>query len=122
MNARTSSVTRTGAAQAAGWRLNRRGRFVLRGLPVMVLAAVLTALAATALSITLSPAAVSSSQAGADLDKVVVMPGDSLWDIAGRVDPQADRFETMERIIELNGLEGRTLETGEGLFVPAFTD
>ena len=121
MNARTSSVTRTGAAQAAGWRLNRRGRFVLRGLPVMVLAAVLTALAATALSITLSPAAVSSSQAGADLDKVVVMPGDSLWDIAGRVDPQADRFETMERIIELNGLEGRTLEIGDDLFVPAFT-
>ncbi|XNZ00748.1 LysM peptidoglycan-binding domain-containing protein [Micrococcus luteus] len=122
MNARTSSVTRTGAAQAAGWRLNRRGRFVLRGLPVMVLAAVLTALAATALSITLSPAAVSSSQAGAALDRVVVMPGDSLWDIAGRVDPQADRFETMETISDLNGLEGRTLETGEDLFVPAFID
>lgn len=121
MNARTRSVTRTGAAAAAGWRLNRRGRFVLRGLPVMVLAAVLTALAATALSITLSPAAVSSSQAGADLEKVTVMPGDSLWDIAGRVDPAADRYSTMERIAELNGLEGRTLKTGDDLFVPAFS-
>lgn len=122
MNARTSSVTRTGATAAADWRLNRRGRFVLRGLPVMVLAAVLTALAATALSITLSPAAVSSNQAGADLDKVTVMPGDNLWDIAERVDPAADRFDTMERITELNGLEGRTLEVGSDLFVPAFTD
>ena len=122
MNARTSSVTRTGAPAAADWRLNRRGRFVLRGLPVMVLAAVLTALAATALSITLSPAAVSSNQAGAELEKVTVMPGDNLWDIAGRVDPAADRFATMERITELNGLEGRTLETGDDLFVPAMAD
>lgn len=122
MNLRTRSVSGAGAAPAAGWRLNRRGRFLLRGLPVMVLAAVVTAVAVAALSIGLSPAAVSSSRAGADLETITVFPGDSLWDIAGRVAPEADRYATMERIAELNGLQGRTLEAGADLFVPAFTD
>ena len=100
-------------------RLNRRGRFVLRGLPLMLAVAALTAFALSALNIGFSPAAVSAAGSGAELEKVVVSPGDTLWEVAAEADPDADRYTTMERIAQLNELEGAELQPGTELFVPA---
>ena len=100
-------------------RLNRRGRFVLRGLPLMLAVAALTAFALSALNIGFSPAAVSAAGSGAELEKVVVSPGDTLWEVAAEADPDADRYTTMERIAQLNELEGAQLQPGTELFVPA---
>jgi len=107
------------SAEGRGLRLTRRGRLLLRGLPLMVSAAVLTAAAAFFSGLLLAPAAVSSDRAGASLETVTVMPGDSLWSIATTAAPEADPYQAMSRIAELNSLEGRELEVGTVLFVPA---
>ena len=82
----------TARPRPATIRLTRRGRLVLRGIPVIA-----AAVAAT----------------------LAVMPGDSLWTIATTVAPEADVYEVIATIDELNGLEGRAPAPGEELFVPA---
>lgn len=121
MTTLTAALSRPVPARPApsGFRLNRRGRLVLRGLPLMLAAAVLTVVAAFLAGLLTSPAAVSSEGPGARLETVTVMPGDSLWSIAAEAAPEEDPFTTMTRIAELNSLEGRELELGESLFVPA---
>jgi LysM domain len=53
-----------------------------------------------------------------DETKVVrVLPGESLWELAGRVAPGADASAVVERIRELNGVEG-AVEPGQPLTVP----
>ena len=50
--------------------------------------------------------------------KVVrVLPGESLWELAGRVAPSSDASAVVERIQELNGIEG-ALQPGQPLTVP----
>jgi hypothetical protein len=50
--------------------------------------------------------------------KVVrVMPGESLWELAGRVAPGSDASAVVERIREMNGVEG-AVEPGQPLTVP----
>jgi hypothetical protein len=50
--------------------------------------------------------------------KVVrVMPGESLWELAGRVAPDSDPSAVVDRIRELNGVEGAVLP-GQPLTVP----
>ena len=63
--------------------------------------------------------AVSADTAGPATQSVTVMPGDSLWTIATTVAPEADVYEVIATIDELNGLEGRAPAPGEELFVPA---
>ena len=97
----------------------RRGRLVLRGIPVIAAAVAATLAAAFFLGVLLSPAAVSADTAGPATQSVTVMPGDSLWTIATTVAPEADVYEVIATIDELNGLEGRAPAPGEELFVPA---
>ena len=50
--------------------------------------------------------------------KVVrVLPGESLWELAGRVAPDSDPSAVVERIEELNGVEGG-VHAGQPLTVP----
>lgn len=50
--------------------------------------------------------------------KVVrVLPGESLWELAGRVAPSSDASAVVERIRELNGIEG-AVHPGQPLTVP----
>ena len=49
---------------------------------------------------------------------VRVKPGESLWELAGRVAPGADASAVVERIRELNGVEG-SVQPGQPLTVPA---
>lgn len=92
---------------------------MLRGIPVIAAAVATTLAAAFFLGVLLSPAAVSADTAGPATQSVTVMPGDSLWTIATTVAPEADVYEVIATIDELNGLEGRAPAPGEELFVPA---
>lgn len=52
---------------------------------------------------------------------VTVAPGQSLWAVAEKVNPQADPRVTVHAIADLNGIEpGSTLRSGSTLTVPVF--
>jgi hypothetical protein len=44
--------------------------------------------------------------------------GETLWDVARRVAPQADQGAVVHRIRELNGIAGSAIEPGQRLQVP----
>jgi len=48
---------------------------------------------------------------------VRVKPGESLWELAGRVAPDSDAAAVVERIRELNAVDG-AVEPGQALTVP----
>jgi LysM repeat protein len=49
----------------------------------------------------------------------VVLPGETLWGIAGEVAPGVDRRETVAQIMELNDLASAEVRAGQRLAVPA---
>lgn len=116
MSTAASVMTRT--AGSAGFHLNRRGRFLFVGVPVLVLA-VLAAAAAVFFGVNgMAPAAASDERPIGTVHSVTVGYGDTLWSIAGRSAPDASRNETILRIGELNSLDGADLQPGQVLFVP----
>lgn len=50
---------------------------------------------------------------------VVVRPGDTLWSIAGRTEPQADPRAVVEAITAANDVDPEALVPGQRLVVPA---
>ncbi|MBV9447304.1 MAG: LysM peptidoglycan-binding domain-containing protein [Streptosporangiaceae bacterium] len=44
--------------------------------------------------------------------------GETIWDVARRVAPQSDQRAVVERIQQLNGIVGSTIEPGQQLRVP----
>ena len=66
----------------------------------------------------MAPAAASEERPARAVQSVTVGYGDTLWDIAGRAEPDAARNETILRIGELNSLDGADLQPGQVLFVP----
>jgi nucleoid-associated protein YgaU len=97
----------------AGLRLTRRGRITLGVLSTLALLVVvlfsgrLTADAGT-----------SMSDQGRATGVVVVQAGESLWQIAQVVAPQADPRETVTLIRELNGLGDAAVMPGQSIVVP----
>lgn len=95
--------------------LTPRGRFVLAGL-IVALVAGLTMLswfqAAT------SPAMASHDQTSAAYQQIMVQPGDTLWGIAARVSQQSDLAVVLDSIVTYNDLKTSELEVGDTLYVP----
>ncbi|MCP3425252.1 LysM peptidoglycan-binding domain-containing protein [Rothia sp. AR01] len=118
--ARTGAMVPGSPDGAPRLTLTRRGRFVFIGLPVLltataVLAALLVFLASGTANATSEPTAQVTEQ-------IVVSDGDTLWAIAGEVDPGADPRETVALIGELNELPGGSLEPGQRLVVPVISE
>jgi Tfp pilus assembly protein FimV len=90
-------------------RLTRRGRAV-----VVLLALALLVLAGFTLGRVSSQAAAPSRP----LPTVTVHAGETLWDIAGRVAPHADRRALVLQIEQLNHLAGGGLVAGQQLRLP----
>src|SRR5215510_541993 len=66
-------------------------------------------------------AARSGSSASAvyhSLRSVVVRPGESLWAVATRADPAADPRSVIQEIIDLNALNGTSVQPGQRLWLP----
>jgi LysM repeat protein len=49
----------------------------------------------------------------------VVQPGETLWSIAQRLDPNTDPRETVARIVAMNDLPSSAVAVGQEIFVPA---
>lgn len=100
-------------AQEQTVRLTRRGRIVvgtLIALPIII--------AAYLLGFGASQAGADSTPSHVAFEHVTVMPGESLWTIAGQVAPGADRQEVVAAIVSLNQLDGATVHPGENLAIP----
>jgi LysM repeat protein len=99
-------------------RLTRRGRIVLIGLPLVLLAALLLSLT----GLLNSPAKAADTASGLSVTETVsvtVQPGESLWAIAGTVDPTRDPRDVIADIVQLNDLENGKVMPGQQLFVPS---
>ena len=102
-----------GVRQAAAVRLTRRGRLLLTGLAMLVLVA-----AAVLLSGGLPATAGTVGGPAATAQGVTVAPGETLWQIAERTAPGADPRETVQRILDLNGLQTAEVQSGTALLLP----
>lgn len=115
----TTPRRKTGPARAAApavdgrdvLRLTRRGRLVLFVLALVVCAA-------ASLAVTSSGSA-SGTARQVPVQYVTVLPGDTLWNIAKDVAPGVDPRDTVAQIVELNALQGSSLQAGQRLAVPA---
>ena len=118
---RRSVPAKSGAASHPGkpprLRLTRRGRIVLIGLPLVLLAALILSLA----GLLNSPAKAADNASGLTVTpavSVTVQPGESLWAIAGKVDPDRDPRDVIADIVQLNDLQAGKVMPGQQLFVP----
>lgn len=98
-------------------RLTRRGRIVLIGIPLVILAAILLSLAG------FLNAPAKAAESAADLSvtptvSVTVQAGQSLWAIAGAVAPERDPRDVIADIVQLNNLSAGGVVPGQQLFVP----
>lgn len=91
----------------------------------------LLALAALPLAVGIGVAVISGGSAlasgesvgTATFETVTVMPGDTLWSIAGEVAPDADPRDVIGEISRLNLLQGGVLQIGQEIAIPAqFSD
>lgn len=94
-------------------RLTRRGRVVFTTL----LAAPLVALALY-LGLNAGGAVATGSGGTADFETVTVEPGQSLWDVAATVAPEADPREVIADIASLNRLDSAVVQPGQELAIP----
>lgn len=101
-------------------RLTARGRRVVAaavGLGVVTAAAGVVLVLSSIFGGTV--AASTSQISTIDTSAVVVKAGESLWQIAQRVDPSSDPRDVMEQIAELNGFDSGThLQVGQVIQVP----
>src|SRR5689334_10575882 len=101
------------AAPAGQLRLTRRGRLVLflgALLAVFVLAVVVMGGSSASTESTGTPAAT---------ERIVVAPGQTLWQIASAHSDGNDVRATVDAIEKLNALDSAMLYAGQELFVPA---
>lgn len=95
-------------------RLTRRGRVVVRsGVGVLVVVAV-----GVAVLLAGRPAAAGSGGGSVPVRHHVVLPGETLWGIAGEVAPGEDRRDAVAQIVELNALRGSGVMAGQRIALP----
>ena len=102
------------AARREPIRLNRRGRLFFGSLIVLPIIAV-----AYFLGLGASQAGADSTVSTTSFEQVTVMPGDTLWNIATAIAPDADTQQVIADIVSLNQLETATVQPGQRLAIPA---
>jgi hypothetical protein len=108
----TAGVSPRPARRTRPVRLTRRGR--------VVVALVLLTVIAAAFLVLRAPATASTGEPAAPVARTVtVEPGQTLWQVAREVRPQADPRETIARIMEMNGLTSASVQAGRQIYVPA---
>lgn len=95
-------------------RLTQRGRQVL-----MFLAATPLVIAALAFGLNGGGATASLDDPGVTFDYVTVESGQSLWQLAGEIAPQADPRDVIAQVVELNALTSQDVYAGQELAIPA---
>ncbi|MBG6180560.1 LysM peptidoglycan-binding domain-containing protein [Arthrobacter sp. CAN_A1] len=107
-----SPVAENGAAKL---RLTRRGRLLLVGLPIVLLASAVLMLS----GFFNSPAKAAAE--GGEVTQTVsvsVAAGETIWQIATEFAPDRDPRDVVSEIVELNSLGTSVLQAGQQLDVP----
>ncbi|MCQ1987990.1 LysM peptidoglycan-binding domain-containing protein [Arthrobacter sp. zg-Y844] len=108
-------ATTADAQASVPLRLTRRGRLVLVGAPLMIVAAALLAFigffTAPAMASGDSPEQTRTIQVG-------VSAGDSLWSLATEFAPDRDPRTVVADIVELNNLADATVPAGSQIYIP----
>jgi hypothetical protein len=102
-----------GAFQQPHLRITRRGRAVLT-----LLVAIPVAIGAAVMGVGAVGAAAGSHSSSATFEYVTVEPGESLWQVAEGVAPQADPREVVADILSLNNLSSGDVQPGQRLAIP----
>lgn len=116
------------AARSGSVRLTRRGKIVV-GLLAVIAVASLAALVWLAVAGRAQAAGQvgqpgqagqpgQPGSVGHSMLRVVVRPGESLWSIAVRTDPDTDPRAVIQQIIDDNALSGTAIRAGQVLWVP----
>lgn len=108
-----AAAARVQRGRPAPVRLTRRGRLL-----VTVLAVVVAVAAAVLLTGGGSALAGTGGGPAPVAERVTLRPGETLWQIARRVQPGADPRETVQRILDLNGLQTAQVQAGTALRLP----
>lgn len=94
-------------------RLTRRGRVVVLLVTVGAAFGAFTVLS--------DPAVSTPEHHRSSAEKVIVEPGQSLWDIATEIAPGEDTRDVISEIVDLNALESAgSIQAGQALFVPRY--
>ena len=109
------NMTTLAQVQAPALRLTRRGRLMLSSLSFISILVVSSYLL---IGLTSTDANASNSEALNNSSLIVVAPGETLWTIASRVNPERDPRAVIEDIKALNVLEGVNLYAGQVLRIP----
>ena len=96
-------------------KLTRRGRLVLSTVSLGIMLAIS---AFSLFGITTSSAKASNETSNSATTQIVVAPGETLWTIAARVNPEIDPRAVIEDIKALNVIEGSEVYAGQVLLVP----
>ena len=110
----TFPVVVTTPAPLAPLRLTARGRLLLGASGLVVALSLISATSALGSG----DGAVSTASELSTYEVITVLPGESLWSIAGEVAPEANRADVVAAIVDLNGLNGSALHSGQRLRVP----
>ena len=111
-----AEIARIGAAPAAHpprLRITARGRAVLVAIvaaPLVIVAMIM------ALN---GGGAVASENAGAPLQTVTVIYGESLWELANELAPGTDPREFIADVVGLNALDSAEVRAGQQLQIPS---
>ena len=109
----TSRAADVAARPAPRLRITRRGRTVLGAL---LAAPIAVALVVSALSA--APAEAGSTVSTASFDHITVAPGESLWDLAAWIAPDADPRTVVSDLVALNQLSTTNVQPGQRLAIP----
>ncbi len=96
-------------------KLTRRGRLVLSTLSFATMLAISLV---SLFGIATASAKASNEASNSTTTQIVVAPGETLWTIAARVNPEIDPRAVIEDIKALNVIEGSEVYAGQVLLVP----
>ncbi|WP_026552975.1 LysM peptidoglycan-binding domain-containing protein [Arthrobacter sp. H20] len=104
------------AADSSTLRLTRRGRFLLIGLPIVLLVSAVLMLT----GFFTSPAKASPEGGqGTETVSVSIAAGETIWHLATEFAPERDPRDVVSEIVELNSLGTSVLQAGQQLDIPA---
>ena len=114
---RPAGVVQNGVSQSgvAGGRikLTRRGRVVFTSLAAAPLIAV-----AAWIGVSAMPAVATSSSSSVVFEYATIESGQSLWQLASSIAPEADPRDVIAELMRLNQLDSTTVSPGQRIAIP----
>ena len=94
-------------------RLTPRGRFLARIAVIASLSILLLSLLSM-----VTGASAGSNPSTVEYEKIIVAPGQTLWNIAANLEIKGDRREIVDEIMSLNNLSNPELSAGQKIYLP----